>query len=328
MTWEVFQGLFYEKYFPRTAMREMRKKFDGLYQGSMSVMEYKNKFTSLSRYVPDLVQIDEDRALKFQDGLHLDIRPRVSVLDLRVYSEVVRRALLVEAEDRDSQRMKESKKHFRGEVSSSGSQLKKFRGGGGSLYSQGSRCGQTGHFKRECPQRGSGSRGGMGSQYKQSQSSVIQSGSRVPQTLQPAASAGTSVGPSVVRGVSYSFISSSFAYSLGLEITSLDGVLCVDTPVGGPVTLDRICRGYAIEIAGRTLWFDFIPLKMMGFDIILGIDWLSFFRATIDCFRGRVTVCTPNGDWFCFMGDRSDSHTLTVYGHHRLYLASLLAEEE
>ncbi|XP_059636704.1 uncharacterized protein LOC132278820 [Cornus florida] len=117
------------------------------------------------------------------------------------------------------------------------------------------------------------------------------------------------------------------------RITSLDGVLCVDTPVRGPVTLDRICRGCAIEIAGRTLWFDFIPLEMTGFDVILGMDWLSFFRATIDCFRGRVTICTPNGDCFYFVGNRSNSHILTVYGigdwgRHRFYLASLLAEEE
>ena len=45
---------------------------------------------------------------------------------------------------------------------------------------------------------------------------------------------------------------------------------------------------------------------MTGFDMILGMDWLSSVWATIDCYRQRVTICTPEGDCFRFMGDRLD----------------------
>ncbi|XP_059638800.1 uncharacterized protein LOC132281079 [Cornus florida] len=44
--------LFYEKYFPVTKRWELRKQFDDLIQGNMSVTEYENKFTSLSRFAP------------------------------------------------------------------------------------------------------------------------------------------------------------------------------------------------------------------------------------------------------------------------------------
>ncbi|XP_059635314.1 uncharacterized protein LOC132277478 [Cornus florida] len=80
------------------------------------------------------------------------------------------------------------------------------------------------------------------------------------------------------------------------------------------------------------LEFDFVVFDMMGFDVILGMDWLSFFRATIDYFRGRVSICTPAGDCFHFMGDRSDSHPMMIFSIgdwscHRSYLASLLVDE-
>ncbi|XP_059650746.1 uncharacterized protein LOC132296576 [Cornus florida] len=139
----------------------------------------------------------------------------------------------------------------------------------------------------------------------------------------------TSVGTSIVRGIfpvfsswarvlidmgaSHLFISASFGHSLGLEVMQRDSFLCVDTPVGGPVSLDRICQGCAIKIAGRTLEFDFVIFNMTGFDVILGINWLSFFCAMIDYFHGRVSVYTPMGDYFHFVGDRSDSHSIMIF---------------
>ncbi|XP_059668979.1 uncharacterized protein LOC132314085 [Cornus florida] len=133
--------------------------------------------------------------------------------------------------------------------------------------------------------------------------------------------------------VSFSFIVSSFAWALGLEVSQLDRPFCVDTPIGGSVTLGRVCRGCSITIVGRVLEFDLILLEMTGFDVILGMDSLSSFRAIIDCFRGKVSVCTLDGDCFCFVGDRCDSFTPSFYGirgqdRQTFFLASLLADDD
>ncbi|XP_059671122.1 uncharacterized protein LOC132316666 [Cornus florida] len=175
MTWVEFREHFFERFFPRAMRQEMRIQFAGLYQGTMSVIEYETRFTSLSRYAEEMVATDETRAKKFQDGLHLDIRPRVSLLDLRTYREVVQRAMLVEAEDRDQLRIRGSRKQFRGEaLSSSGSPWKKAKAGD-STHTQGPpqqarsaptvpvssgsargvichHCQQLGHIKPRCPQ--------------------------------------------------------------------------------------------------------------------------------------------------------------------------------
>ena len=86
-------------------------------------------------------------------------------------------------------------------------------------------------------------------------------------------------------GASHLFIASSFTLTLGLEIAVLDSVLLLDTPVGGWTILIRVCRSCEVEIADRRFVFDFIVLDMTSFSVILGMDWLTGYRATIDCVR-------------------------------------------
>lgn len=45
---------------------------------------------------------------------------------------------------------------------------------------------------------------------------------------------------------------------------------------------------------------------MLGFDLILGMDWLSMFPAMIDYFKRRVQVCTLEGEYFDFYGERRE----------------------
>ena len=82
--------------------------------------------------------------------------------------------------------------------------------------------------------------------------------------------------------VSHSFIALSFALALGLEIELLDSILLLGTLIRGRTTLRRVYRSCEVEIANRRFVFDFIVLDMMSFDVILGMDWLTDYQATID----------------------------------------------
>ena len=64
----------------------------------------------------------------------------------------------------------------------------------------------------------------------------------------------------------------SFARALDLEVSTLDPPMLVDTPVGGRVMIDRICRDCDLTIQDQTFTCDFIVLEMTGFDVILGMD--------------------------------------------------------
>ncbi|XP_059636231.1 uncharacterized protein LOC132278466 [Cornus florida] len=191
-------------------------------------------------------------------------------------------------------------------------------------------CGQQGHRMKDCPQRGSGSGRGEGPQHRQMQSATVQSGFQPPPPPQPAMTVQSS---QPGRGASSSAPTQQSGYQTGLEVNQLDRQLCVDTPIGGSVTISRVCRDSSITIAGWVLEFDLILLETTGFDIILGMDWLSSFRVIIDCFRGRMLVCTPNGDCFCFVGDRCDSLIPFFYGvrsrdRQGFVLASLFADDD
>ncbi|XP_059635252.1 uncharacterized protein LOC132277406 [Cornus florida] len=105
MRWDTFKNLFFDKYFPQTKRWELRIRFDGLEQGDMSVTKYKNRFTFLSRFAIDVLGNEGEKTWRFVFGLNHSIRPRVTFLGLKSYSEVVTRVLMEKAEAKYWQEM-------------------------------------------------------------------------------------------------------------------------------------------------------------------------------------------------------------------------------
>ncbi|XP_059629726.1 uncharacterized protein LOC132272640 [Cornus florida] len=103
ISWDAFKSLFFNKYFLQTKRRELRTQFDGLEQGDMPVTEYENKFTSFSCFAMDVLGNEEEKTWRFVYGLNRFIRPGVTLLGLKRYSEAITRALMAEAEAKDWQ---------------------------------------------------------------------------------------------------------------------------------------------------------------------------------------------------------------------------------
>ena len=74
VTLEQFTDGFYERFFSRTARREMEQQFINLRQQGRIVDEYATEFLRLSQFAPYMVAEEEDRAYQFQQGLELDIQ--------------------------------------------------------------------------------------------------------------------------------------------------------------------------------------------------------------------------------------------------------------
>ena len=73
MTWEEFRDLFMGKFFPASTRHEKAREFLELKQGTMTVLEYVDKFTELVHFIDDYVATDMAKVRKFEDGLKLSI---------------------------------------------------------------------------------------------------------------------------------------------------------------------------------------------------------------------------------------------------------------
>jgi hypothetical protein len=55
---------------PPGLIKKMRDKFRELKQGRMSVVKYRDRFLTLSRYAPDETNTNEQKKERFLNGLH------------------------------------------------------------------------------------------------------------------------------------------------------------------------------------------------------------------------------------------------------------------
>src|SRR3954449_5800227 len=74
MTWEEFKAKFSRYHVPQGLIKQMRDEFRELKQGRMTVVEYRDRFLTLSRYAPDETDTNEKRKEIFLNGLHNEMQ--------------------------------------------------------------------------------------------------------------------------------------------------------------------------------------------------------------------------------------------------------------
>ena len=82
MTWAEFQELFMGKYFPDIARHAKAQEFLEMKKGAMTVMDYVDRFTELTRFADDYVATYMAKVRRFENGLKLSIRARIVELRL------------------------------------------------------------------------------------------------------------------------------------------------------------------------------------------------------------------------------------------------------
>ncbi|KAL4287636.1 hypothetical protein AHAS_Ahas19G0206000 [Arachis hypogaea] len=98
--WEVFQTIFYKKYFPEFAREVKEIELMQLKQGSLSVADYTSKFEEFCRFsrvcqgAP--VAYESWKCIKYQKGLKDNIMTAVTPMEIRVFSDLVNKVRVVE----------------------------------------------------------------------------------------------------------------------------------------------------------------------------------------------------------------------------------------
>ena len=61
-----------------------------------------------------------------------------------------------------------------------------------------------------------------------------------------------------------------------------DSVTCVNTSFGSSSMLTKVCKVVDVVIDGIHMLINMLVLPIFDFDVVLGMNWLNEFRATIN----------------------------------------------
>ena len=88
-------------------------------------------------------------------------------------------------------------------------------------------------------------------------------------------------------GASHCYISDSFTTLHSIPVECLHNQWAISTG-NGVVISNRICIDCPVELCNRTLAVDMLILDTRGYDVILGMTWLSKYHGVIDCQNKKI----------------------------------------
>ncbi|GKD75462.1 putative reverse transcriptase domain-containing protein, partial [Tanacetum coccineum] len=112
----------------------------------------------------------------------------------------------------------------------------------------------------------------------------------------------------------YSFVSTTFIPLLGLKPSDLGFTYEIEIASGQLVEIDKVIKGCKLEIEGHVFDIDLIPFGHRSFDVIIGMDWLSNYKAEIICHEKVVRIPLPDGKVLRVLGERLKEKTIFLMG--------------
>jgi hypothetical protein len=114
ITWNEFKAQFRTHYVPRGTLKLKKKEFSELQQNGMTMNEHLNKFTQMSRYAPDEVNMDEKKQDAFLNGLNDEIQFQLLNTDYEDLEKMVDKAIIVENKIKEMEKNGKRKASFSG----------------------------------------------------------------------------------------------------------------------------------------------------------------------------------------------------------------------
>ncbi|GJU47267.1 putative reverse transcriptase domain-containing protein [Tanacetum coccineum] len=153
-------------------------------------------------------------------------------------------------------------------------------------------CGEKGHLKNKCPKAGNQhNEGARARAYV-----VVENPQQNPNVV---------TGTFLLNdhyacilfdsGAKKSFVSSAFTPFIDIAPTALNTSYEVELADGKVVSTNTVLRSCTLVLLNHVFKIDLLPTRLGSFDVIVGMDWLSYHRAVIDCYEKIVRIPLPNG---------------------------------
>ena len=105
-------------------------------------------------------------------------------------------------------------------------------------------------------------------------------------------------------GATHSIISTSLANKINITPTQLMNRISIATPMKTHVIIDVEYVNCPLRFDDRIRAANLLPIDMIDFDIILGMDWLAAHKATIDCYARKVIFGNLHHPDFVYSGSQ------------------------
>ncbi|CAA0808229.1 Unknown protein, partial [Striga hermonthica] len=139
-------------------------------------------------------------------------------------------------------------------------------------------------------------------------------------------------------GATHTFISRRCIDAIGVHAVTAVDPLEVSLASGRKIVTSAKASDISLSIGGRVLTADAFVLEMNDFDLILGMDWLSFYHADIRCHDREITLYLPEDESITFFGSKNRSlpHVISMAkatkllrrGNCQGYLVSLVEDSQ
>jgi hypothetical protein len=93
-------------------------------------------------------------------------------------------------------------------------------------------------------------------------------------------------------GATHSFINSKFGTKVGLDYYPTEGAYMIATP-DGKIASNQICRNVPIQLGSNLVKTNLLVLDLEGMDILLGMDWMTRHRVSLDISSRAVEIDSP-----------------------------------
>nr|GEW27832.1 putative nucleotidyltransferase, ribonuclease H [Tanacetum cinerariifolium] len=166
-------------------------------------------------------------------------------------------------------------------------------------------CGDVGHLAKDCKKGSTSSRGNKNNKPHAT------SGRVYALTTEQATNASSTISGTLYMydrdvfvlfdtGSTHYVVSIAFSKHIKVPPIPLDHTLFISTPMLNSVIISHEFRNCPLRVGDEICFANLLPLKMSDFDIILGMDWLTEHRATIDFHLKRVIFGDLNNPEFIY----------------------------
>ncbi|KAI3821409.1 hypothetical protein L1987_08976 [Smallanthus sonchifolius] len=175
-------------------------------------------------------------------------------------------------------------------------------------------CGESGHMSRECTKPRMGETGkGKGPEKREERPRAKTRAYALTQEQarnDPDVASGTFILDNTFvsvlfdSGASKSFISATFCKRVKYTVSKVERAFNVETAEGRTVMVTEVVDDSTIKIEGHRFPVRLFVMVLGGFDVVLGMDWLTANEAQIICKRKIIRLKAPDGSKVEVLGDR------------------------